>query len=247
MSISAGLVAWKMSFQLSPIIFNRGIATAMPGGMLPIIVITEALNFTEGLLSGAEDLNLDDFFANFEPLPGSSLIDQAIGKYPFANQAVAANAVIRNPLQISMRMICPARGAAGYASKLATMTALQSAIAFHNSLGGTYTVATPSYFYTNCIMTGMKDTSRADSEQRQNTYQLDFEQPLLTLQDAIIAQGNLMSRITAALPVGDTPTWSGLAPTVGNPLSLAAPGVIPAATGAAGSQIATPGGLQGPR
>lgn len=239
--ISPGLVAFKMSFQLSPIILTGGIAGAIPGGMLPIILITQALDFAEGLLAGAENIDLDNFFANFTPLPGSTLIDQSIGKYPFANQSVAANAVIRQPLTISLRMICPARDESGYALKLATMTALQAALALHNASGGTYTVATPSHFYTNCVMTNMKDTSNGASMQAQNTYQLDFEQPLLTLQDAILAQNNLMSRISAGVPIGGVPAWSGLSPTVGNPPSLAAIGTIPGAGGPAGVQTAAPG------
>ena len=243
MSISAGGVAFKMAFQLSPIIFTGGIASFIPGGMLPIILITQALSFAEGLLSGGDDLDLDDFFANFVPLPGSTLGTQTIGKYTFANQAVAANAVIRQPLNISLRMICPARGEAGYALKLATMTALQAAVANHNASGGTYTIATPSYFYTNCVFLDLKDTSNNASQQAQNTYQWDFEQPLLTLQDAIQAQNNLMSQITAGTPISGAPTWSGLGPTVGNPSSLGVLGTVPAADGVAGAQTAAPGGI----
>lgn len=242
MALSAGEVAWKITFQISPIIFTGGIAALIPGSMLPIVLITQALSFTEGILSGAEDLDLDEYFAHFEPLPGSTLINQSIGKYTFANQQVAANAVIRQPLRISMRMICPARGESGYALKLATMTALQAVFAQHNQLGGTYTVATPSYFYTNCVMSdpGMTDTSAGGSQQRQNTYQLDFEQPLLTLQDAQAAQNNLMAQITAGNPVGSSPSWTGLSPAVNNPSSLGTIGQIPASTNTGGSQNASP-------
>lgn len=240
MSLSPGSVAFRVAFQLSPIVFVGGIASFIPTG-LPIISITQALDFVEGLLGGA-DLDLDEFFANFHPLPGSSLIDQQIGKYPFANQAVAANAVIRQPLQISLRMICPARGEAGYALKLATMTALQSAFANHNAQGGTYTVATPSYFYTNCVMLDMKDTSSNQSMQAQNTYQIDFEQPLLTLQDALQAQNNLMSQITGGLPISGIPSYSGIAPTIGNPTnpSLLGVGSIPASANLPASQVGSP-------
>jgi hypothetical protein len=249
MSLSAGEVQFKLSYQLSPIILTGGIAAAIPGGMLPIILLTQGLSFVDGLLSGGADLDLDEYFAHFEPLPGSTLINQSIGKYPFANQQVAANAVIRQPLRVSMRMICPARGASGYALKLATMTTLQAVIAQHNNSGGTYTIATPSFFYTNMVMSdpGMTDTSAGNSQQRQNTYQLDFEQPLLTLQDAIQAQNNLMSQISAGMPVGASPSWSGTSPTVGNPASLGAIGFIPGATGPAGTQTAAPlVGLGGP-
>lgn len=237
MGISPGLAAYKLSFQLSPIVLTGGIAGFIPGGMLPIISLTEALNFTDGLLSGSNSAldDLDGFFATFHPMPGSTIIDQQIGQYPFANQAVAANAVIRQPLAISMRMICPARNEAGYAIKLATMLALQATLAQHNAQGGTYIVATPSYFYIDCVMTGMRDVSTAESKQAQNTWQLDFVKPLLTLADAQQAQNNLMSQISAGTPISGQPSWSGLAPTVGNPASLATPSIAPAASNPAGT------------
>src|ERR1700680_1822169 len=97
-SISPGGAAFKLTYELSPIILTGGIANFMPGGMLPIIALTEPLNFIGGILSGGGDLDLDDFFAHFVPLPGSGLVSQEFGEYPFANQAVAANAVIRKPL-----------------------------------------------------------------------------------------------------------------------------------------------------
>lgn len=240
MSISSGMAAYRLAFQLSPIIFTGGIASFMPGGGIPIVAITEALNFLDGILGGGADVDLDNFFANFEPLPGSTLASNSFGKYPFANQAVAANARIAQPLKISMRMICPARGDAGYALKLATMTALKTAIAAHDASGGTYTVATPSYFYTNCVLLDFTDTSDARSAQAQNAYQFDFEQPLLTLQDALQAQNNLMSQISGGLPISGTPAWSGLAPSVGNPASLATIGTQPSMSNFAGAQIAEP-------
>ncbi len=240
MSISPGLAAYRLSFELSPIILTGGIATFIPGGALPIISITEALNFVEGLLGGADFSNLDNFFAHFHPLPGSTIIEQKLGEYPFANQTVAANAAIRDPLVVSMRMICPAREDAGYALKLATMTALQATLEQHNASGGTYTVATPSFFYTNCVLLRMVDTSDARSKQAQNTWQLDFRRPLLTLQDAQQAQNNLMSKITAGTPLGSNPTWSGLSPTVGNPASLGTIGSVPAATNPVGVSTTAP-------
>jgi hypothetical protein len=242
MGISPGLAAFKLSFQLAPIILTGGIAASIPGGMLPLIAITQALTFTDGLLSGGSDLtDLDDFFANFHPLPGATLIDQQIGKYPFANQTVAANAVIVQPTTISMRMIIPAtQTSGGYAGKLATMMALQSTLAAHNISGGTYTVATPSYFWTNCVFLRMVDVSRTDDLQAQNTWQLDFEKPLLTLQDAQQAQNNLMSQISAGTPISGTPSWSGLGPTVGNPASIAAPSIVPSSTASAGAGAASP-------
>ena len=86
--------------------------------MLPMLAISQAGSFLSGLISGGSDLDLDSFFANFYPMPGSSLIDQQIGHYPFANQTVAANAIIVQPLTVSMLMRVPVRDPGGYSTKL---------------------------------------------------------------------------------------------------------------------------------
>lgn len=246
MSLSAGEIAWKISFELSPIILTGGIAAQMPGGVIPIILLTEALSFVGGILAGPVDIDLDDFFAHFMPLPGGQLIKQQIPHYPLANQAIAANAVIADPLPIPVRMVCPAKGELGWALKLATMTALQASFKLHNASGGTYTIATPSVFYTNCLMVDMTDVSSGESKQPQNTYQIDFEQPLLTLQDAQQAQNSLMQQLTNATQTTNQGTWAGTAPTVGNPASLGAVGTVPAATSPAGVQSQAPTGVFGP-
>jgi hypothetical protein len=232
--MSAGLAAWKLAMQLSPIILTNGLAGIIPGRMMPMIAITEAVNFPLGLLSGGNNINLDSFFANFEPLPGATLIDQDVAKYPFANQAVAANAVISMPLQISFRMIIPVRQPFGYAAKLAIMTALREVLAIHNNSGGTYTLVTPSYIYTNCIMRGMRDISGRDSKQAQNAWQLDFEKPLITLDDAIDAQNGMMSLLSGQLPVSGPLAWSGAATAV-PPSTLAGAAVIPAQSATIGA------------
>lgn len=236
MSNSPGLDVYKLAFQVSPIILTGGIANYIPGGMLPIISITEALNFVGGILSSGRTPKLDDFFASFQVMPGGTLIDQAIGHYPFANQAVAANAVIAQPLKVSLIMRCPVRQS--YAAKLATMLALQTAIQKHNASGGTYIVATPSYFYTNTLLTGLKDVTSGRSKQVQTEWQWDFEQPLLTEAQAEAAQNSLMSKITGGTALTGEPAWSSFATVVGQPPSIAAAGVIPAASSTAASNIA---------
>jgi hypothetical protein len=223
MSAPPGLYAYKMAFELCPVILTGGIASPI-GGYLPIIAITETISFVNGILSGGTSPSPDDFFANFQPLSGSTLIELQVAEYPFANQAVAANAIITQPLSISLLMVCPARGPGGYFTKLATMSALVSALTAHNAQGGTYTVATPSYIYTNCLLLKVTDVSTGDTLQRQSKYQWDFRQPLLTLQQAQQAQNSLMSQLSAQTPINGTPSWSGL-PTslsgVGSPLNIA--------------------------
>jgi hypothetical protein len=241
--MTPGLAAFKLSMQLSPILLTNGIAQQITGGILPIIAITEAASFVTGLLSGADNIELDNFFANYSPMPGATLIDQQIGTYPFANQAVAANATIAQPLQLSMLMKCPARNALGYGIKLITMMALKSTLDQHNQLGGTYTIVTPSWFYTNGILTGMRDVSGGESKQVQDAWQLDFTFPLLTLEAAQSVQNNLMSKLTSGSQVSGQPAWSGLPPGAGDPNSLFGPLVIPSAGTLPAGQIAPAGGL----
>jgi len=230
---SPGLFAYRMGFQLCPILLTGGIADFVPGNILPITLFTEALNlaFTGG------SIGPDDFFANYQPQPGSTIIDNQVAVYPFANQAVAANAQIAQPLQISLRMICPVRDPGGYAAKLVTMIALQSTLDQHNRSAGTYTIATPSFFYTDCIMTGMRDISGAESHQAQWVWQLDFLKPLLTLEQAQQAQNSLMAKLTSGQQTSDNPSWSGADAQVGS-ISPLAP-TQPAAS-AAGSSIVGP-------
>jgi hypothetical protein len=234
-----GLIAFKLAFQLCPIFLTGGVAQQIPGQILPIILITESINLPLGLLTGGENVELDDFFAHYVPQPGGTLVDNAIAQYPFANQAVAANALIQQPLRISLRMHCPARATLGYAAKLATMLLLQSTIAQHNRTAGTYTIATPSFFYTNCIMVGFRDITGGDTHQAQSVWQLDFEQPLLTVQQALAAQNNLMSKLTGGSQIQGQPAWSGAGTNIGQPTPNTP---VPVGSGAAGGQVisATP-------
>jgi hypothetical protein len=239
MSSSIGSEAFQLAFQCSPIFLVGGAATSIPGGMLPVLALTEAPSFVAGLLSGASTPSLDDYFAQFVPLPGSTLIDNQIGTYPFANQAVAANAIIAQPLTLSMLMICPARGALGYATKLATMIALQAVLANHCAQGGTFTVLTPSYIFTNMILLTLRDASRGQSKQRQDAWQWDFVAPLLTLNAAQSVQSSLMGKLTSGSPIDGQPTWSGLSSGTPGVNAAQTPNVIPSAGGTA-SGITSP-------
>jgi hypothetical protein len=200
MSTNASLASYQLSYEISPIILSGGLAELIPGSLLPLIAITEAANFTDGLLNGSGPLPLNEFFGHFRPLPGGSLVNNDVAIYPFANQNYAANAIIAKPLQISMLMNCPANSNGGYVSKMITFTALKAALEAHNQAGGTYVVATPSYVYLNCILTSLTDVSRPDSNQPQNAWQFDFMQPLISQgpQNTLSA---LMSAIQGGLPV----------------------------------------------
>ena len=234
MSQPAFASAYDLAFQISPIILVGGIASNTLGGMLPIIALTgQAAGFVQGALSGG--LSTNDFFARFVPIPGSTLVNQTVATYPFANQAIAANATIQQPLTISLRMIAPVKDDAGYLTKLAIWTSLQNSLVAHNAAGGLYHIATPAYVYTNCILQSVTDTTGGDTKQSQIIYQLDFFQPLVTQQQAISALNGLMSKLASGAPVS-APTaagasfWSSTATAVGT----AAQNAVSNVTGLAG-------------
>jgi hypothetical protein len=239
---SLGQNQFQLSFQISPIILTNGIASNVPGGGIPIVQFLQGQNFSTGLLSGgSSQTDPDQYFAQFVPLPGAMLIDNAVGTYPFANQAVAANAIIANPLTISLKMICPWRQPGDAQNKLATLTSLRTTLQQHSFSGGTYTIVTLSYIYTNCLLTAMKDISSGDSRQFQYEWELDFFQPLLTLQQAQAAQNSLINAVSGGNVVtGNPPTSTGLAAQVGFPPSIAMPGIIPSSSGLTGSNVAGP-------
>lgn len=239
MTISQETANFKITYQLSPIILQGGIAGSLPDAKKPIYYITENSNFENGILAQGTNIDLDEFFANFQPLPGASIIDQQVATYPFANSAVAANAVIANPLTVSMLMHCPARANNNYSVRSAKMLYLQSQLAQHNAQGGTYIVMTPSYIYTNCLMVGMRDVSSGESKQPQTTWQLDFMQPLLTLEQATLVQNSFMQRITNQVKVTSV-QQSGAGQALGSSQSVASPSIYPVASGPGGSSIAPP-------
>lgn len=230
---SSGRSRFALTMEISPIILTNGIAGNSAGGGMPIISLLGPMGDTE-----------DDAFARFLPLPGATLIDQDAAMYPFANQAVAANAVITKPLTLSFQMIAPAKGPNAFAVKAAIMQGLQASLAKHNASGGTYVLATPSFYFENCLMLSMRDVSPGISEeqkQAQLLWQLDFVKPLLTLQDAQAAQNAMMSKVSGGTQIKGQPTWSGIDNTVGNPNTLAQPSTQPDAQGVGGAGITSTG------
>lgn len=234
---------WRLSYEISPIVLVNGIATGVTGQLLPVISLIQAQNFTGGILQTSSPLGFNDFVGHFEPLPGATLIDNQIGEYPFANQQIAANAIIAMPLKLSMLMIAPAPSNGGYNQKIAAFTSLQQSLYQHTLLGGTYIVATPSYIYDGMLLTGLRDVSSNDTVQPQTRWQWDFVQPLLTQAQATAAQNSLLARSTAGLQTfGDPPSTSGAQNA--NASSGASQGVIPAgvSTNSVFTGVSTQGG-----
>lgn len=208
---------YNLAFQVSPIILQGGIVASVPGGMMPIIGLTGQLAaFAQGALSNG--LSASDFFAEFVPMPGGTIVDQSVAIFPFANQQVAGNATIQNPLGVSLRMIAPVKDAGGYLTKLAIFTALATSLNNHNNAGGTYAVATAARIYSPMIMLRMTDIT-GDQKQQQIMWQLDFMKPLLSQEQAGAAYGGLMSKIAGGQQISGAPAWSGPAAAINSPVS----------------------------
>jgi len=176
---SATSEIFSLANQASPIILTNGIANSI-GGYMPIIAITEAVGLREIASLATTGEMPSQYFANFRPVPGSTLIKNEVAMYPFFTQQIAANAQIQQPLNVSMLMVAPAGQGTPFPTKLATMSAMKSMLDVHTNLGGTYIVVTPSWIYTNCLLTQISDVSTDETNQSQWVYQWDFVQPLLT-------------------------------------------------------------------
>jgi hypothetical protein len=227
---SSGEAAFKLAFQLSPIILTGGIADKFLSGYLPIIAITELINFPAGLLSGMQ-ADLDNFFAHFRPMAGSTILEQEIGHYPFANQAVAANAIIASPRNVALEMLIPAKTKFGFYERLAIMEALEGTLDLHTQLGGAYIVITPVKIYTSCLLKAIRDTSSSQrTGQPQISWQWEFEQPLLTSSDLGGALNSLYDWITRGTEVPQDALPSGIPITTSTPPALSTNAGMPVAS-----------------
>ena len=254
MGPSSGLSAFALQYEISPIILVGGLAGDAPGGMIPIINLTQPNSFQGPFSQSAPDLAGSDIVAHFRPLPGGTLEEWQIGSYSFANQGVAANAVISSPLKLSMLMVAPAPTGGGYSLKSAAFSSLKSSLDQHINLGGYFSVMTPAFPYLNMILLTIRDVSPAggDNEQVQTLWQWDFIQPLLTLESAQAAQNSLMKKWSAGVQItGNPPSQNGVSNSTGDPTSSAAPALVPSAQGTQGGSALqgaagpVPGGVYG--
>lgn len=217
MSLSGNISAFSLAFEVSPIIFNGGIAKNVAGNALPIAVFTEGLSVANGLLDGKISAS-----TKFYPMAGTTLIQQDIGNYNFFNQITAANAVISKPNRIIMQMITPVNTTNNkYVKKSITFGALKVALDAHNQTGGSYTILTPSHIYTGCLMRSFTDSSTlsADNKQVQYTWLLEFEQPVLTTTELGQTLNNVLKKFSGQTDAGGNIAWSGLKNAVGNGIS----------------------------
>ena len=197
---------YNLAFQVSPIIFEGGIAQSIPGGVLPVLQLLGLAQ--SALFSGS------GFPYHFLPiLSGTKVINQSVATYPFANNQVASNATVDEAKPISLMMVAPVNTTGGYITKLPMFTALRDSFAQHNAAGGTYTIMMPAYSFTNCIMTGMTDITQ-NSKQQQIEWRIDFLKPLVSLASAAKAFNSLMTKIVDGNQISSA-AWSGVQSSIG--------------------------------
>jgi len=202
---SLSQTVFSATYEDSPIILQGGIAQNLPLQVLPITLITEVFD-VPGITNG-------QLFAKYKPLSGGTLSKWSVAEYPFSTMQMAANAQVQQPLDISMLMICPAQNNGGYIFKQAVLTALKLALDTHILSGGSFTVVTPAFTYTNCLLTSLRDVTPTADKQVQYMFQWDFTQPLITAAGAQQVLGNLMNKFQNGLPTPSNLTWNDTPPT----------------------------------
>lgn len=137
---------------------------------------------------GSGPIVLDDAFGAFNVLAGGTLCAQTVPKYPLADMTMAANAIVREPLTLSLIWDAPMRGfqfnpsLSAWDVKLMVMQALKGMLDRHNNMGGLYSVMTPAFYYENLILTSLTDNSRGGNPLPQNAWRFDFERPMVVNQ-----------------------------------------------------------------
>lgn len=219
-----------MAYEITPIILTGGIASSQGDG-LPIVALTQP-GYQSDPVTGGASPSLDDFNFNYTPLAGSRLLKFMAGTYPYANQAIAANALIQDPNSVSLLMFCPATLDWPFSARKSDINSLVSSLKLHQSLGGQYSVVTPAYTWTGALLLELLDVSGADSHQYQYAWQWNFFAPLTSIEQAVAAQNGLASTLTnQTQPAGSTGWPAGL--NVQNPTQTFTQSLVPAPNSAA--------------
>lgn len=189
------LEGFRRNYEIAPIWLVGGIAQNQPNKKMSILKLTEG---NENIVYA----DPNDYFAHFKVMSGGSLQDWGLAEYPFASMAMAANAVLQNPLKVSLIMYCPAQTNQNtYTAKSATITSLKYALDNHITNGGYFEVQTPAFTYSNCLLVSLRDITVQGDKQVQSMYQWDFSAPLILPSQTENVMNNLYQKLTQQLPV----------------------------------------------
>lgn len=170
---------------------------------------TELVGTLNGLISGAVRGNvnlpdLDNTWCHWQNSTKNTLINNSISQYPYANQTVAANALVTQSPSISMQMVCPPRGSGAMLAKILTIQSLISLLNKHCQLGGYFNIITPGQFYTKMLLTSVTDSSPDATSQPASQYTFQFTRPLTQKNEAAQKMSTLMTKASDGMPsIGD--------------------------------------------
>lgn len=215
-------------YEINPIMLEGGIAGAGP---IPLSTVLSAAKLDNGLYN---PVAAGEYFGNFRILPGGTLIANEIAMYPFANQGVAANAVITDPLEIAVEMLVPASAGIGVGIKKQIMTLLKTVLDTHIAYGGWFNISTPSYDYQGCLLKDLTDqTDNGAGSQVQVRWVFTFVQPLITNAQLQASQNQLLRKISNRTKnAGNPPGSQPLVTDLGAAGTSITQNVVPSATGA---------------
>ncbi|MDF7673945.1 hypothetical protein PT277_08025 [Acetobacteraceae bacterium ESL0709] len=180
-----GRTLGNLAYVVSPILLEGGVAekTGLP---VPILVYTEAVALVNGLISGGikgqfNMPDLDNMWCHWNMTSSvdgtlNTLLDYEVPVYTLGNQNAACKNTFRNPIKVSMQMMCPARGPGAMVTKLATIQSLQAILDKHMMMGGRFTVITPGFYYTDMVLKQFVDVTQKPEQHPASVFQLDFQQ-----------------------------------------------------------------------
>ena len=195
---------FEFKHELCPILFKNGIASQLEDKLMPIIQITQQEGYPTSSIAGkllkavapGMPPTSSMYFAHFKLVPGSTLMLNSIGQYPFANAATAANAIIQQPVNVSLMMYCPANADYPTSYREGIIASLVAAMNSHVQQGGMFVVYTPMFIYDNCVLVGIRDASEGENSAMQNALIFDFMRPqIMTNEEAEGARNRLMDKL----------------------------------------------------
>jgi len=178
---------FRMQYEFAPILLKNGIADGYPEKVMSILQLTQQNGYP-----------LDDtgYFGYFSFVNGGTYMQNTVAQYPFANQYTAANAIVRQPNNISLLMTCPARSNMPLDRRQSIFQSLMASLDRHIAMGGMFVVYTPMAIMQNCLLLSARDSSSGENAVLQNGIIFDFQQPqIMTDEDASKATNATMSKI----------------------------------------------------
>lgn len=178
---------FRMQYEYAPILLKNGIAESYPEKVMSILQLTQQNGYP------ADD---SGYFGYFSFVNGGTFMQNTVAQYPFANQYTAANAIVRQPNNISLLMTCPARSNMPLDLRQAIFHSVIASLVRHIELGGMFVVFAPMAIMQNCLLLAVRDSSSGENAALQNGMIFDFTQPqIMTDEDAQKATNQTMDKI----------------------------------------------------